>query len=65
MMDVKVEELHAELHKGVKMIVDALGDMCQQENVPASFMMDMSGILKDMSKVEKNLAEAAYYARKA
>ena len=51
--------------KGVKMLVEEM-EKYARENKSVSWeaMMNMSDILKDMSKVEKNLAEANYYDRK-
>ena len=53
------------MHKGVKMLVEEM-EKYARENKSVSWeaMMNMSDILKDMSKVEKNLAEANYYDRK-
>lgn len=49
------------MHKGVKMLVEEM-EKYARENKSVSWeaMMNMSDILKDMSKVEKNLAEANY-----
>ena len=53
------------MHKGVKMLVEEM-EKYARENKSVSWeaMMNMSDILKDMSKVEKNLAEANYDDRK-
>lgn len=59
----ETEKLHSEMHTGVKMMLEELRKMGEQKFSPSGMMM-MSDILKDMSKVEKNLAEANYYDRK-
>lgn len=53
------------MHKGVKMLVEEM-EKYARENKSVSWeaMMNMSDILKDMSKVERNLAEQINYDRK-
>lgn len=53
------------MHKGVKMLIEEMEKYAREnKNISWEAMMNMSDILKDMSKVEKNLAEANYYDRK-
>ena len=51
------------MHTGVKMMLEEMRKL-GEKGFPLSSMMAMSDMLKDMSKVEKNLAEANYYDRK-
>ena len=53
------------MHKGVKMLIEEM-EKYARENKSVSWeaMMNMSDILKDMSKSEKNLMRANYYDRK-
>lgn len=58
-------EMRADMHKGVKMMLENIEDYARSKKVHSmSAMMDMSDMLKDMSEVEKNLAKADYYDRK-
>ena len=52
------------MHKGVKMFVEEMEKIARGGKLDWKEMMYMSDILKDMSKVEKNLAEACYYDRR-
>ena len=57
-------EMRDNMHKGVKMFVAELEKVGKSADMNWQKAMYMSDILKDMSKVEKNLAEANYYDRK-
>lgn len=59
----EIEKLRSDMHTGVRMMLDEVRKLGER-GFPVSSMMAMSDILKDMSKVEKNLAEANYYDRK-
>ncbi len=59
----EIEKLRSDMHTGVKMMLEEMRKMGEQKFSPAD-MMKMSDMLKDMSKVEKNLAEANYYDRR-
>lgn len=57
-------QLREDMHKGVKMFVQEMEKIGREKNLDWQKAMYMSDILKDMSKVEKNIAEANYYDRK-
>ncbi len=57
-------EMRDNMQKGVKMFVEELEKVGRNKKLDWQEAMYMSDMLKDMSKVEKNLAEANYYDRK-
>lgn len=59
----EIEKMRSDMHTGVKMMLEEMRKL-GEKGFSLSSMMAMSDMLKDMSKVEKNLAEANYYDRK-
>jgi hypothetical protein len=60
----EISEMRDDMHKGVKMFVEEMEKIARGGKLDWKEMMYMSDILKDMSKVEKNLAEACHYDRR-
>lgn len=60
----EILKMREDMHKGVKMFIEELEKAGKSEKLDWQKAMYMSDILKDMSKVEKNLSEANYYDRK-
>lgn len=59
-----IMECRENLRKSAHTLAEYLAELLKLDKISGEDLMDISDMLKDMSKVEKNLAEADYYDRK-